>query len=247
MTQNELSPEHAKPEQQPKGLELKRRVRNWLVDAFISLCCVLVVGIVVDHFHFTNEQFLDHALKFQKRLYESVKALNPLNILVYIGDAYDFLFFHLDGWLTYLLPIALVNFIMKVLFLPLWVVVVGGAWFILPTTVFVEGNTFELILVLIVFVPLALLVAYSSHDDSGGFAFLFGMLLAIAATSLIFWFVQLAMVVALFVVGKLVSLAATLTASSIVASYVYWCLAKGTEHSITESLLHLVRRAVARA
>jgi hypothetical protein len=244
MTQNDLPPEHLGTGEQPKSLNLKIRVRNWLVDAFISLCCVLVVGMVFDQF--TDKEFLDRALKFQTYLYDSVKALNPLNIFTYIGDVYDYLFFRLDNWCTYLLPIGLANFIMKILFFPVWAIVIGGAWFILPITMFFEGNVFELVLVLIVFVPLAFLVMGASCDDDG-FSVFFGIFLAIVATTLVFWLVQLAMVAALFLLGKLVSLAATWAATSMVGSYVYWCCTKSTEHSVTERVLHLVRRAVARA
>jgi hypothetical protein len=240
MTENDPSPKHAETEKRP---QLKIRVRNWLVDAFISLCCVLVIGMVFDRV--ADEKFLNSALNFQAHLYDSVKALNPLNIFTYISDGYEFLFFHLDDWLSYLLPIALVNLIMKVLFLPLWAVVVGGAWFVLPATILFEGSAFELILVLIVFVPLALLVAHAASDGGGAFFIL--MFLAIAATSLMFWFVQWGMIAALFLFGKLVGLAATWTASSIVGSYVYWCLTKSTERSVTERLIHLVRTMVARA
>jgi hypothetical protein len=334
MSHSDPSPEHGEAQQQPKSLELKRRARNWIVDAFISFCCVVVAGVVVDHF-VVDKKFLDHASQFQEYLYNSVNALNPLNIVTYIEDAQNFLLFHLDSWFRYLLPTPLAEIIWWVIVLPLWAVVIGGSWFILPITILFEGKVFELVLVLIVFAPSAVLLTYASffHPDSWfrhllankavifigdtifllilslwgfgigttillpimnffkwntvpnlvlfGFAaspvvliyylryrygsffrlglrhflgirvnydpdehnsFLFSMLLAIAASSLIYWFVQWAMIGTLLAFGRLISWAGTWAPPSVIGSYVYWCLAKSTEHSITERLIHLVRR-----
>ena len=127
----------------------------------------------------------------------------------------------------------------------LWIVVVSLSPVVLPITVLMEGTPLEWILVFVVFIPLAGLVIAASKDDDSGYFIFWGMLVALGVTTLFFWFVQLAMLGALFAFGKIVNTAATWTASSIFASGAYWCVAKSAEHSLTERVLHFGRTALA--
>jgi|SRR5215469_2846530 len=229
--------EATEPEHSTTKPQLKVRVRNRLLNYFLTFCCVVVVGVIFDRFG--EKEFLEGHFK---GFYDSVTKLNPLNIVRYLLDAFDFFFFHLDAWISSVLPATLANGIMKVLFLPLWAFVIGGAWLILPITVFVEGDIIEFVLVLIVFVPMALLVLGSTPDDNSAFPFV-GMCLAVAATSLVFWIVQLSAKGAYFLAG---GSDGVIAGSSTIGSCVYWCLTKSAEHSVTERLVHAVRHVVAR-
>ena len=74
--------------ERPESPKLESRVRNRSRDVAMTLLVVLPIGWAFEHL--ADRDTLEHLLKFQKHLYESVSNLNPLHLFGYLFDGFGF-------------------------------------------------------------------------------------------------------------------------------------------------------------
>lgn len=224
------------------------RIRNWFLDAFVSAICISPIAYVFEHV--ADKHTLGDALEIQDYLYTSVKNLNPLNLLSYCMDAFIFLLDKTEKFLWLITPAAVVKVvnlfptdivsISKMLYI---VPLIGWSILALPIVVIIKGTVFESIFVFVIFLPLAIGVLSNQDHHNDGSAF-FGLLLVLGITSLLFWFVQLAMLATLYTFGAILQLAAACCGVPLVGYGAYWAAVHRGEHSVTEHALHVVRAAL---
>jgi hypothetical protein len=211
----------------------KRRIKNGLADWAAFFIVGLPVAFLFENI--ASPEGLKSALEFQEKLYDAVSSLSPLGLLNHLLDFHLSLLWSARQIFGSVLPEIIVDGITPILLLLLGALVIGLAPVALPILVLVNGSLFELIVVLMVFVPIAVALR-----EQGAV----GVLLALGVTMLFFGVLQLAMLASLLVLGKVLSTVSSLVASSAVASGCFWCVTKGAEHSLSGRLLNRARAAI---
>ena len=221
--------------ERPESPKLESRVRNWSRDVAMTLLVVLPIGWAFEHI--ADRDTLEHLLKFQKHLYESVSNLNPLHLFGYLFDGFGFFQSLAAKVLFFVLPAGFAEFLMR----PLSILFFALGFCVLPITVLIEGNFLEVIMVFAIYLPLAGLTVKSLEergDDGSGT--LIGLLVSLGIASLFFWIVQLAMQAGLYAFGQGIQTVQLLVGVPVVGYATYWSLVRGTEHTVTERILHRV-------
>lgn len=212
---------------------LVRRSIKWLQDFLASTLVLLIAAWIFENV--AGERLdggIAAAVDLQTHLVASVATLDPTHFLRYFSDTFDAIYRTLGN--------VSGSFAGSNKFVDLGISIL--TLIALPVAVFVEGDAFERVLVLAVYVPSAVAMHRAYRNEKGVFpgASLF---LAFGFTVVVYWCVHLLLSATLALFGEFIVLARLAVGTGFTATGLYWALSKRGEHSLTEIALHaLIRR-----
>jgi hypothetical protein len=249
----EQAPPSVRAKDNPFAQDSIKRARNVIIDSAASICVLLSIAAIFQHLD--DHKILLAKLKVaQTHFHDAVTSFDPVSLLELVVYSAAWIIAYVEYGLSHAIALIFsqasgdafvsaisgiiqsLSFMSAVVLLPLLIVIqiVAGA------------HLLEGILALGSWLIFAPLIVRNATKDSLGRTGISPYLNVGLVVVIFLWCVKGVMVVADLLFGRFIDLAELAVTPPVMGTALYWGFMKVTEHSLTETALHSVKRLLSR-